>query len=50
MDTITNTAFYNTGNTLMNSSGDDYYDIITPDVDILSSNDSKYIILLDRDV
>ena len=29
MDTITNIAFYNTGNTFTNSAGDDYYDIIT---------------------
>ena len=27
MDTITNIAFYNTGNTFTNSAGDDYYDI-----------------------
>ena len=47
MDTITNIAFYNTGNTFMNSTGEDYYDIITPGVAILSADDSTYILFYD---
>ena len=47
MDSITNIAFYNTGNTLTNSTGDDYYDIITPGVAILSADDSTYILYYD---
>ena len=47
MDTITNIAFYNTGNTFTNSAGDDYYDIITPGVAILSADDSTYILYYD---
>ena len=47
MDTITNIAFYNTGNTFTNSTGDDYYDIITPGVAILSADDSTYILYYD---
>ena len=47
MDTITNIAFYNTGNTFMNSTGEDYYDIITPGVAILSADDSTYILYYD---
>ena len=43
METITNIAFYNTGNTFMNNTGEDYYDIITPGVAILSADDSTYI-------
>ena len=49
MDTITNIAFYNTGNTFMNSTGEDYYDIITPGVAILSADNSTYILYYDRD-
>ena len=49
MDTITNIAFYNTGNTFMNSTGEDYYDIITPGVAILSADDSTYILYYDGD-
>lgn len=44
MDNITNIAFYNTGNTFTNSTGEDYYDIITPGVAILSADDSTYIL------
>ena len=47
MDTITNIAFYNTGNTFMNSTGEDYYDIITPGVAILSADDCTYILYYD---
>ena len=47
MDTITNIVFYNTGNTFMNSTGEDYYDIITPGVAILSADDSTYILYYD---
>ena len=47
MDTITNIAFYNTGNTFTNSAGEDYYDIITPGVAILSADDSTYILFYD---
>ena len=47
MDTITNIAFYNTGNTFMNSTGEDYYDIITPGVAILSGDDCTYILYYD---
>ena len=50
MDSITNIAFYNTGNTFMNSSGDDYYDIITPGVAILSADESTYILYYDGSV
>ena len=49
MDTITNIAFYNTGNTFINSTGEDYYDIITPGVAILSADNSTYILYYDRD-
>ena len=49
MDTITNIAFYNTGNTFMNSVGEDYYDIITPGVAILSADNSTYILFYDGD-
>ena len=44
MDSITNIAFYNTGNTFTNSAGEDYYDIITPGVAILSADNSTYIL------
>ena len=44
MDNITNIAFYNAGNTFINSTGEDYYDIITPGVAILSADDSTYIL------
>ena len=47
MDTITNIAFYNTGNTFTNSAGEDYYDIITPGVAILSADNSTYILFYD---
>ena len=47
MDTITNIVFYNTGNTFMNSTGEDYYDIITPGVAILSADDCTYILYYD---
>ena len=49
MDNITNIAFYNTGNTFTNSAGEDYYDIITPGVAILSADNSTYILYYDRD-
>ena len=49
MDSITNIAFYNTGNTFTNSTGEDYYDIITPGVAILSADNSTYILYYDRD-
>ena len=48
METITNIAFYNTGNTFMNSTGEDYYDIISPGVAILSADDSTYILYYDK--
>ena len=47
MDTITNIAFYNTCNTFTNSAGEDYYDIITPGVAILSADNSTYILFYD---
>ena len=47
METITNIAFYNTGNTFTNSTGDDYYDIIRPGIAILSADDSTYILYYD---
>ena len=49
MDSITNIAFYNTGNTFTNSAGEDYYDIITPGVAVLSADNSTYILYYDRD-
>ena len=49
MDNITNIAFYNTGNTFTNSTGEDYYDIITPGVAILSADNSTYILYYDGD-
>ena len=49
MDNITNISFYNTGNTFTNSAGEDYYDIITPGVAILSADNSTYILYYDRD-
>ena len=49
MDNITNISFYNTGNTFTNSAGEDYYDIITPGVAILSADNNTYILYYDGD-
>ena len=49
MDNITNIAYYNTGNTFTNSAGEDYYDIISPGVAILSADNSTYILYYDGD-